>query len=160
VVDDEAFVLSVLYLMERAIASTEYFTLGKEEKIIVVLDFGQFSSSLSPPLSAVKKVAKILQYRYTERLFKMIIIDPPFWMRATYSVIKPFLDPVTTAKFILAAGDRAKHDAVSILIDDDQAMAFMLPKGKLSNEVDMDHFVCHTPFQLGYSEEMKGTPEF
>jgi hypothetical protein len=157
VADDEAFVLSVLYSMERAIASTEYYTGGVQEKIIVVLDFGQFSSSLSPSMSAVQTVAKILQNRYTERLFKMVIIDPPFWMRTMYLMIKPFLDPVTTAKFILAAGDRAKHSAVSVLIDTDQAMSFMLPEGKLCNDVDMDHFLYRTPFQLGYGEDMNDT---
>ena len=153
VADDEAFISSLLYLMERAIASTESYTDGKEEKIIVVLDFGHFSSSLSPSLTAIKTVAKILQYRYTERLFKMVIIDAPFWMRTMYSLVKPFLNPLTTAKFILAAGDTAKHDALSDLVDEDQAMPFMLPGGKLKDSVDLDSFLNDTPFQLGYGEK-------
>ena len=100
--DDEAFILALLYLMERAIASTERFTKGQQERIIVVLDFGNFSSSLSPSLTAVTTVAKTLQHRYTERLFKMVIIDPPFWMRTMYSMVSPFLNPITMAKFIMA----------------------------------------------------------
>ena len=151
VADDEAFIMAILYLMERAIASTERFTEGRQEKIIVVLDFGNFSSYLSPSFTAVKTVAKILQYRYTERLFKMVIIDPPFWMRSMYAMVSPFLNPLTTAKFILAAGDRAKHDALAGLIDAEQAMPFMLPEGKLVEKVDLDKFL-ETPLQLGYGE--------
>lgn len=152
VTDDEAFILALLYLMERAIACTESYTAGKQEKIIVVLDFGNFSSYLSPSMTAVKTVAKTLQYRYTERLHKMVIIDPPFWMRSMYTLVRPFLDPLTTAKFILAAGDQAKHDALAGLIDPDQAMPFMLPEGKLVEKVDLDKFLLETPFQLGYGE--------
>ena len=158
VADDEAFILAVLYLMERAIASTESHTKGAQEKIIVVLDFGNFSSSLSPSMSAVTTVAKTLQNRYTERLYKMIIIDPPFWMRTMYACVKPFLDPITTAKFILASGDRAKHDAVSVLVDEDQAMPFMLPEGELDEDVDMNRFLYDTPFQLGYNEVTAKNP--
>lgn len=149
---DEAFVLAILYLMERAIATTESYTKGRQEKIMVVLDFRHFSSSKSPSLSAVKTVASLLQHRYTERLFKMVIIDPPFWMRTMYALVQPFLDPITTAKFILAAGDKHKHEALAGLIDKEQAMAFMLPEGELDNDVNMERYLQKTPFQLGYGE--------
>uniref|UniRef100_A0A7S3PC38 CRAL-TRIO domain-containing protein n=1 Tax=Amphora coffeiformis TaxID=265554 RepID=A0A7S3PC38_9STRA len=151
--DEDAFILSCLYLMERAIASTEKYTAARQETIIVVLDFGKFSSSLSPTLTAATTVAKTLQCRYTQRLFKMVIIDPPFWMRTMYSMIKPFLSPLTTAKFIMATGDSAKHDTLSDFIDDDQAMPFMLPGGKLEGKVDLDKFLGGTPFQLSYDEK-------
>jgi hypothetical protein len=150
--DEEAFVKAILFLMERAIASTESYTAATQEKILVVLDFAQFSSSLSPSLTTAKTVAKILQRRYTERLFRLIVIDPPFWMRTMYSLVKPFLTPITMTKFFLITGDVQKHETLSGFIEGDQAMPFMLPEGQLPAEVDLEKYLTQTPFQCGYGE--------
>lgn len=154
--NEEAFILALLYMMERAIATTESYTKGQQEKIMVVLDFGNFWSYMSPSLTSVKTVARTLQNRYTERLYKMVIIDPPFWMRTMYALVQPFLDPITMAKFIMATGDKAKHQALSGLIDKEQAMSFMLPEGELGNDVDMEKYLTETPFHLGYGQVAEG----
>jgi len=148
--DDDEFVLSQLYLMERAIAVTEYESVGRIEKITAVFDFNNFQSSLAPNFEAVKSVSGILQNRYSERLQKLVITDPPFWMRAAYGVLKPFLDPVTSAKFIMVSGSKRKQQVIADLIDEDQAMPFLLPSGKLIDKVDDRVFIQHVPFYRGY----------
>jgi len=150
--DEDAFVLAQIYLMERAIAASEFGSEGRVEKITGVFDFGTFQSSLAPPLNAVKAVCSILQNRYSERLQKLIIIDPPFWMRTMFGLLKPFLDPVTSAKFIVATGQKRKQDVVAELVDEDQAMPFLLPSGKLNDEVDLGVFTRHVPFHCGYDK--------
>ena len=142
-----------IYLMERAIAATEFVSKGVQEKIVVVLDFGSFKASLSPPMSAVKAIASILQTKYSERLKGMIIIDPPLWMRTAYGVIKPFLDPTTKAKFLIASGDKKKLEAVSGYVEPAQAMPWLLPSGKLGTEVDLEHFLKTVPFHCLYDYE-------
>lgn len=150
---DEEFVTTILYAMERAVATTEAHNLGgKEEKIMVVLDFGEFKSSLSPPLPALKTVTSILQHNYPERLYKLVIIDPPLWMRVTYAMLKPFLDPETRAKFIVACGDKQKEEIFPELVSEDQAMPFMLPTGKLVDPEDTEHFVDEVPFHCPYDD--------
>jgi hypothetical protein len=149
---DEEFIVTQIFIMERAIAATEYASRGVEEKILVVLDFGSFKSSLAPPLSAVKAVASILQSKYSERLKNLIVIDPPFWMRTMYGMIKPFLDPTTKAKFIVASGDKKKQEVIAELVDPAQAMPWMLPSGKLVEEVDLEHYVQVVPFHCLYDE--------
>jgi hypothetical protein len=61
--EDEAFINTQLYVMERALATTEALSMGKKEQIMVVLDFGDFTSSLAPPWNAIKEVVSILQVR-------------------------------------------------------------------------------------------------
>ena len=147
---EDEFVVTQIYMMERTIAATEYTSRGVQEKIVVVLDFGMFNSSLAPPLSSVKEIASILQTKYSERLKNLVVIDPPLWMRTMYGLIKPFLDHTTKAKFIVATGDKKKEDAIAELIDPSQAMPWMLPSGELSEEWDLQRFVTVVPFHCLY----------
>jgi hypothetical protein len=149
---DEEFVNMLIYIMERAIATTEFISRGVQEKILVVLDFGTFSRALAPPLSAVKGIASILQSKYSERLKNLVIIDPPFWMRTMYGLLKVLLDPTTKAKFIVATGSKKKAETISTYIDASQAMPFLLPDGKLVGEVDLVHFLNQVPFHTLYDE--------
>lgn len=147
---DEAFIITQLYIMERAVACTEALSKGRQEKLVAVLDFGHFQYSHSPSLTAVKKLASTLQHRYPEHLMNLVVIDPPLWMRTMYTLVKPFLDPDTRRKFILVSGDKGKEQVLSILIDVDQAMPFMLPGGKLSDPVDIDRYTTRVPFHCLY----------
>lgn len=147
---DEEFIVAQIYMMERAIACTEFISAGAEEKITVVFELYTFKSSLAPSWGAIKQMASILQNCYSERLKGLIIIDPPLWARTMYGLLKPFLDPVTRAKFLVATGDKKKLQIVGEAISEDQAMPFLLPSGKLTDEVDMDRFLEVVPFHCGY----------
>ena len=149
---DEEFVTMLVYIMERAIACTEFLSRGRKEKLLVVLDFATFKSSLSPPMSGIKPLASILQSKYSERLKNLVIIDPPFWMRTMYGLIKPFLDPVTKAKFIVASGAKKKLEVISTYINPEDAMPFMHPDGKLTGEVDLEQFLQKVPFHSLYDD--------
>jgi CRAL/TRIO domain len=150
--DEDGFVASVIYTMERAIAVTEAHSEGELEKIMVVLDFKTFKSALAPSWNTIKRVATILQNRYPERLKKLVVIDPPFWMRTMYSLLNPFLDPETKAKFVLVSGDFNKQTVLSEFIDVEQAMPWMLPKGKLVDPVDIECYLKQVPFCQSYAK--------
>lgn len=147
---EEDFALTQIYLMERAIAATEFGSGGREEMITAVFDFCTFRSSLAPSKESIKRLASVLQTCYSERLKKLIITDPPFWMRALWGIIKPFLHPVTAAKFIVVSGDKKKQAVISELMSEDQAMPFLLPSGKLTDEVDLVIYLKDVPFCRGY----------
>jgi hypothetical protein len=150
--EDEAFITTQIYVMERALATTEASSLGKKEKIMVVLDFGDFTSSKAPALYAIKALASILQHCYSERLRRLLIIDPPFWMRTMYGLLKPFLEADTSQKFVMISGDSEKTTIFSEFIDDDQAMPFMLPSGNLTESVDLERFLEVVPFHCLYDD--------
>jgi CRAL/TRIO domain len=158
-VEDE-FVTTMLYLMERAIAFTEFDSAGCIEKISAVFDFASFNSSLAPSTDAIKRVASILQNSYSERLQKLVIVDPPFWMRTAWGILKPFLHPVTRAKIVMASGQKSKISVIGGIIDESEAMPFLLPTGHLRDEVELDVFTKNVPFQVGYdSSHANWTPD-
>lgn len=147
---ENEFVTTVIYLMERAIAFTEFDSGGEKEKISAVFDFASFNSSLAPGTDAVKRVASILQTAYSERLQKLVIVDPPFWMRTAWGFLKPFLHPVTRAKIVMASGQKSKLSIIGTIVDEREAMPFLLPTGQLIDEVDIDVFTKNVPFHMGY----------
>lgn len=51
---DECFIDTQLYMIEHAIACTEVLSDGREDQIVVVLNFGELKSSCTPPMSAIK----------------------------------------------------------------------------------------------------------
>jgi hypothetical protein len=150
--EDEAFLNTQIYVMERALATTEALSMGKKEMIMVVLDFGDFTSSLAPPWNAITALSSILQHSYSCRLKRLLIIDPPFWMRTMYGFLKPFLELDTSQKFVMISGDIQKMTIFSEFIDDDQAMPFMLPSGKLTESVDLGRFLEVVPFHCLYDD--------
>jgi CRAL/TRIO domain len=102
---EEAFVTAQLYITERAIAATEALSEGREEKVVAIADFGVYSRSNAPPWSALRTVVHLLQPNYPERLDHLIILDAPFFMRALFNLIHPFLRAATKEKLVMIADD-------------------------------------------------------
>lgn len=149
-VSTECFLNFLLYAIERAIACTESQSQGKQDQIVVVLDFGNLKSSCAPPCKVIKQLIWILQNHYPQRLRNLLITDAPFWMRGIYNFLSPFVDSHTKTKFRMASGDKQKVDSFQDVIDKCQAMPFLLPGGKLSAEVDMN--IHNLPFNYLYDE--------
>jgi CRAL/TRIO domain len=97
---DEAFLLTQLYTAERAIANAEFA--NKQEKLCVIFNFKDYSSSNSPSKSTMVTLVKVLQTCYPERLGVLTILEPPFWMRALFNIVWPFLSRATAEKIKLA----------------------------------------------------------
>lgn len=148
----EEFLMTQLYLIERGLAATEFNTKGKEEKMVVVLDFSEFYASLSPAWESIKALAHILGNFYPERLIRTVVTDPPFWVRTSYNMLTPFIDPITLEKYILVYGDEGKQ-LLKKYFDPEQAMPFMIPEGKLSESVDLQQFQRVVPFFCCYDTD-------
>jgi hypothetical protein len=52
----------------------------------------------NPSYSQSRKVLNIIQSHYPERLGRALILNVPFLLKAFYSFITPFIDPVTREK--------------------------------------------------------------
>ena len=96
--EQESYVLAMIYMAERAFACSEALTKGREEKIMCVFDYSGYSSSMTPALETTKTSILLLQRNYPERAKKIVVLDPPFWMRGLYSIISLFLAEVTREK--------------------------------------------------------------
>lgn len=93
---DEAFLLTQLYTAERAIAQSEFT--GKKEKLCVIFNFQNYSSRNSPSKMTLVTLVKVLQTCYPERLGILTVLEPPFWMRAIFNIVWPFLSRATADK--------------------------------------------------------------
>lgn len=103
--NEEAFIMAQLYIAERAMAATEFLSCGENEKVVAIFEFGTYSSSNAPPFRVMRSMTTILQRNYPERLFHLVILDPPFFMRTIYTLIHPFLSADTNEKVILISNE-------------------------------------------------------
>jgi CRAL/TRIO domain len=93
---DEAFLLTQFYTVERAIAKSEFE--GNQEKSCAIFNFKNYSSRNSPSKTTLVTLIKVLQTCYPERLGILTVLEPPFWMRALFNIVWPFLSRATADK--------------------------------------------------------------
>lgn len=93
-----------IMLMRLDYCSLKY---GKDiSKLIVVFDLYGLSSF--PDLFAIDYVRRVLaldQAYYPERLETIYLVNAPWYFAAIYSLISPFLDPVTAKKVQILGSD-------------------------------------------------------
>jgi hypothetical protein len=149
-VDEEAYSLMQLYMAERALACSEIYSKGREDQIIVVMDYGNYQSAMVPPTSLVKETITLLQQNYPERLKKAFVLNPPFWMKILYVLVSPFLVKDTRDKICMVAGKRQRVNKIGAFVDVEQATPVMLDDGKLGVEFDAQQLLRRVPFHMQY----------
>jgi len=115
-------------------------------KHIVILDLKglgtkHMSSTFTTPL---KMLVDIDQYFYPETLHKMIVVNAPFIVKALWSIVRPWLDPITQ--------DRIEwgNERLEIHIDKDMLPRFLGGTCKCS-----DGKCLRVPFSSGREESKK-----
>jgi hypothetical protein len=96
----------------------------------------------------------LLQTNYPERVDHIVIVEPSFWMRAVFKLLRMFIDPHTMEKIVLINGETQRIDKLNPLVSKEQAMPFMLPDGELTAKVDINHYLENVPFFSLYDAEV------
>ena len=65
---DESFLRVLLYQLERTIACTERKSIGRQEKIVVAIDYKNYEKGNIPPFHLLREFLSIFQNYYPERL--------------------------------------------------------------------------------------------
>ena len=100
----EDHLIHTMYLVERAIACTEFASDGKNEKIFSICDFAQYARANIPNSKQSRPTIQALQDHYPERLKCHVVVwvDGGGFSRAlvktVWSVVKLFLDHETASK--------------------------------------------------------------
>ncbi|KAJ1960877.1 hypothetical protein GGI12_003561 [Dipsacomyces acuminosporus] len=68
------------------------------EKVSLAIDAAQWGFSNSVAIGTAKKFLEVLSNHYPERLGRAVIFLPPKFFVAFYSLVSPFIDPVTKSK--------------------------------------------------------------
>mmetsp|Transcript_13468 Transcript_13468/g.28302 ORF Transcript_13468/g.28302 Transcript_13468/m.28302 type:complete len:354 (-) Transcript_13468:689-1750(-) len=149
----EAFILTQIYTAERAMATNEFTSKAKEEKVTVVFNFRDYSRKNSPPTSSMMTLGKVMQRCYPERLGILIISDPPFWMRAVFNVVWPILSTATIEKIRMPLGQKAVNEEFSKVVEDNKKLKDLLLSGDISS-VDVADYM-EQPFYSQYEYTFK-----
>jgi hypothetical protein len=92
----EGNVKHLVFNMEKAIACMQAKS-GKE-KVVLLIDYKGYSLSNAPPMKTSMEILHILQHHYPERLKRAYMINPPWIFSTFWTMISPFVDPVTKEK--------------------------------------------------------------
>jgi hypothetical protein len=113
--DHDGNIKHLVYNLERAVACGE--ANGYEDgKLCLIIDFDGYSIMNAPPMKTSMETLNILQNHYPERLAKAFLVRPPWIFHSFYSLISPFIDPVTKDKVIMLSSK--KHATLVEKIED------------------------------------------
>ncbi|KAK9813813.1 hypothetical protein WJX73_010598 [Symbiochloris irregularis] len=104
------------YILESSAHVADAST--SEGKCCWLFDMAAYDRKNSPPLAVVRECINLFQNHYPERLGKAIVYQPNWAFRMVYSLISPFLDPVTRSKieFISTSSEEQRVEQLSKLV--------------------------------------------
>mmetsp|Transcript_14551 Transcript_14551/g.18385 ORF Transcript_14551/g.18385 Transcript_14551/m.18385 type:complete len:419 (+) Transcript_14551:120-1376(+) len=144
--DNEWYLKGKLYSLERALAYTERISGGTVEKINVVFDYENYKADKhEPPLTLIKELMFCLRDHYPERMQHMFFVNAPLKFRAFWTLVKPFIDPVTKRKIQFVSGSQ-KKSVFENFVSPDQSMRFMHPNGRKPDEYNVERWKYVVPF--------------
>ena len=148
---EQAFVDSIVYTLERALACAEFRSVGRQDQLFCVVDT---KGGSCPPFKTLQAAVGVMQRYYPNRLKHCVVLNAPYILAGIWKMLKPFLDPVTASKFVFPSSKATKKPSpISELIDDAQAMPVLMPgRGELDPDVDIDRFLYEIPFYKLYDD--------
>ena len=109
---------------------------------IVVLTFESVGASDLKKLSLAQTLVTTLQDNYPERVGKMLLINPPWYFRLLFGLIRPVMSQKTLDKIVFAYSKKGNPvtypELVEIVSEDNLEIVF---GGKLETPSNFDHFV-------------------
>mmetsp|Transcript_4493 Transcript_4493/g.11584 ORF Transcript_4493/g.11584 Transcript_4493/m.11584 type:complete len:328 (+) Transcript_4493:46-1029(+) len=130
---EKAFLLTQIYTAERAIATSDFRTKGKEDRHTVIFDFKDYDQNNTPGSSATITMVKVLQRCYPERLGVLIIASPSFWVKAAVSIVRVFLVKQIAERIRLPANQSAVNEEYKKILSGNAKLKDALEKGEISS---------------------------
>ncbi|KAI8910315.1 CRAL-TRIO domain-containing protein [Gorgonomyces haynaldii] len=69
------------------------------EKMTIIIDYENLSMMTAPPLSVTKHFLQVVGDHYPERMGNLFFLNPSWYLWVLFPLVRPFIDPVTAAKF-------------------------------------------------------------
>jgi hypothetical protein len=149
--DPDGCIEAHFYVLEKALACTERRTFGKVGTVIVSVDFNNFIKWHAPPMNMIKEMLAMLKDHYPERLHRVYLVDAPVVFRALWSLIKPFVDPVTKTKFQFVTGEKQRMQVFGETMEAGECMSYQRSDGIMVEQIDMDKFYG-LAYEMAYDE--------
>lgn len=144
----------LVFQLEKAIACSR--KRNNQSKLCIVIDYMGFQLRKAPSLGTSKRTLDILQKHYPERMHRAYICNPPFVFRTFWTLIQPFIDPVTKEKICFCSGKDGMQTIVEDMGGADQAATFLEPCAGGSNpslrEFDSNEYLLQLPLNVAFDE--------
>lgn len=173
--NEEGLIMANVYSTDRCCAISEILTRGEHQHITAVTDYKyrrsgddvvdslcQTPSSLSTnsriPLKKIMQCVRAVGQLYPERFTLKILLDPSSWIRSFHKMSCACFQKETMHQLMIVdlSGDPKQQVAkLSEIIDAEQAMERYYPGGKLKGEINLEQYLCNTPFHCLYDGEVE-----
>ena len=97
----------LVFNLEKSVACMNTRS-DQSSKVVLLIDFIDFTLFNAPSMSTSLETLSILQNHYPERLHKAYIIRPPYLFNTFWSMIHPFVDPITSEKVVFLSSDNTE----------------------------------------------------
>jgi hypothetical protein len=144
---EQAYIRDQLYVSERSAAVTEYISRGQHDTVCAIFNMQNQNSNVTPPLAWQLHTIKLLQSLAPGRMEKVVVLDAPFLMRGLFSAMTPFLSASLKESTFLVTGMAKTELLEQTLVSPNILSA----DGTLVELVDIEKYLCETPFHLPYN---------
>lgn len=141
------------YCADRCFAIAEITNRGTDVLNINVSDYGGNKSSNSPPISPMVTMIRNMNVMWPERLFRYIVLDPPFIFATVWSMLCLFLATVTQEKVLmLSPKNGEKNDQImEALFEPHAVTSSMYSHGTLDFNIDVKRYLYDIPHHEMYT---------
>ncbi|KAF0685771.1 Aste57867_22379 [Aphanomyces stellatus] len=91
------YLVNAMYTMERALLHA-----SPVHHCTIVIDFSLYAFKHGPEQGIFFQFVKMMEAQYLVHVHRVILYDLPWHMTTGFNMMKPFFDPVTRSKFVLA----------------------------------------------------------
>lgn len=138
-----------LYTIERAIACSK----ATDHSINTIIDFRGFRiTEHAPPFEIGKEFLLTLRHHYAGQVHKIFIVDAPVGFSFFWNLFKQFVGKSTQSKIMFLVSGQNKDSVLQKYYTDDEATPWMLSNGLKTQELDVQDYLYHTPFDQAYNE--------
>jgi len=117
--DYEGYIRAVVNAIDTCVADALSRSDGKIGRCNMVLDFEGFSISMIPPLADIKKLLKMLQDHFPNRLGVLVIMNMATAGQMILKVAMPFVPEIVRRKIhILPNNEDAQYEMLKELVDE------------------------------------------
>jgi len=117
--DYEDYIRVVVNAVDTCVANALYRSNNKIGKCNIVLDCDGFGMSMNPPMRATRKLLKMLQDHYPDRLGVIVILNMASTAQMVYKIVAPFIPDVVRRKIhIIPNKKEEQYGMLKKLIDE------------------------------------------
>lgn len=148
----------LVFQLEKAIACSSRHN-HSNSKICIIIDYDGFALRKAPPMSTSKRTLDILQNHYPERMHRAYICNPPFVFRTFWTLIQPFIDPVTKEKICFVSSTKGMQRLVRDVGGDESQLESCCTGTKQTHlrPFDSKEYLLELPFDVAFDESISTT---